>query len=473
MTAGRACLALMGVLLCAGCDLGPDYQRPALDVPAGWQQAAGGAVWPAADWWRGFGSAELDRLMAEAEQANYDLAAAVARVREADAQVRITGAALLPTVSLGGSVTHEKLGAGANQIKGTFYELAPTASYEVDFWGKNQASLQSAKASALASRYDQQVVALTVVTGVADTYFTILSLQDRIRVAEQNLTNAQDALNGILAQQHLGTATKLDVVQQQTVVATERAAIPPLDQQLRQNINALAILVGKPPEQVKITGGSLAALAIPTVAPGLPSELLARRPDVAEAEADLVAANANIKVARAQFFPDVTLTAEGGFESAALASFFTPAAGIYSLAAAVTQPIFAGGSLEGQLELSKARYDELLQDYRKAVISAFSDVENALVARRKTAEQTADQQDTVLKARQAYQISEQQYRAGTVTLLTVLNTENALFPAEDALVQDKLANLEAIVSLFQALGGGWTEAPASTEAAMPQGPLEP
>ncbi|HUH84473.1 MAG TPA: efflux transporter outer membrane subunit [Stellaceae bacterium] len=468
MTAGRTCLAVVGVLLCAGCDLGPDYRRPPLDVPAGWQQAAGGAVWPAADWWRGFGSAELDQLMVEAQQANYDLAAAVARVREADAQVRIAGAALLPTASLTAGVTSEQLGGSGRGVNGTFYQVAPIASYEVDFWGKNRASLESAKASALASRYDQQVVALTVETSVANTYFTILSLQDRIRVAQQNLANAQDALNGIVAQQNLGTATKLDVVQQQTVVATERAAIPPLEQQFQQNINALAILLGKPPEQVKITGGSLAALAIRAVAPGLPSELLARRPDVAEAEADLVAANANIKVARAQFFPDVTLTGEGGFESAALAGLFTPAAGIYSLAAAATQPIFTGGSLEGQLELSKARYDELLQDYRKAVISAFGDVENALIARQKTEDQTVDQQDTVQKARQAYQISERQYRAGTVTLLTVLTTENALFPAEDTLVQDKLANLEATVSLFQALGGGWTETTATQAAQTPR-----
>lgn len=461
---------LAAMLLCASCDLGPDYKRPELDIPAHWQQAEAPPAWPSLDWWRGFGSNELDAFITQAQQANYDLAAAFARVREADAQIRITGAALLPTVSATAGVTSEQIQTGVGTFNGTLYQLAPTASYDVDFWGKNRASLESAKASALASRYARQVVALTVVTSVANTYFQILALQDRLRVAALNLSNAEDVLSGIVAQQRGGTVTQLDVVQQQTVVAEERAAIPPLQQQLAQTINALAILIGKPPEQVSVAQGSLASLAVPAVAPGLPSGLLARRPDVSEAEAQLVAANANIKVARAQFFPDVTLTAQGGVEAEALRTLVTPAAGIYALAAGVTQPIFTGGLLEGQLALSKAQYDELLQDYRKAVISAFSDVENALVATRKTAEQTADQQDTVVKARQAYEIAEAQYRAGTVTLLTVLTTENALFPAEDTLVQDKLATMEAVVGLFQALGGGWSNEPTAEAAVRPAMP---
>jgi outer membrane protein, multidrug efflux system len=456
-----ASLALGCALLCGGCDLGPDYHRPQRDVPAGWQQQGGATVWPAAGWWRGFGSPELDKLVAQAEQANYDLGAAVARVREADAQVRIAGAALLPTVDFSTGITSEQIHIPGT-FNATFYQLAPAASYEIDFWGKNRASLESARASALASRYDREVVDLTVVTSVANTYFQVLAFQDRLKVAAQNLANAKSVLQGILAQRRAGTATELDVVQQQTVVATQRAAIPPLQQQLRQNLDALAILIGKPPEQVAVAGGSLALLSVPAVAPGLPSELLARRPDVSEAEAELVAANANIKVARAQFFPSVTLTAEGGFESAGLTTLLTPASGIYDLAATSTQPIFTGGSLQGQLEFSKARYDELLQDYRKAVISAFGDVENALIATRKTVEQTQDQLQTVLKARQAYHISTAQYRAGTVNLLTVLNTENALFPDEDTLVQDELASLEAVVSLFEALGGGWGDPMAAT-----------
>jgi outer membrane protein, multidrug efflux system len=455
-TASFALLLLIATCL-SGCDLGPDYRRPAVAAPAAWREAQGPGTWPSAAWWQGFGSQELDTLIAQAQSANYDLGAAIARVREADAQVRIAGAALLPSVAATAGVSSQQVlatGSGT-KVNYTAYSIAPTASYEVDFWGKNSAALQSAKASATASRYDQGVVDLTVVTSVANTYFQVVAFQDRLRVAQQNLYNGENVLRGIEAQQRAGTATELDVAQQQTVVAGLRAAIPPLQQQLVQNINALAILVGEPPEQVTVPESSLTALAIPSVAPGLPSELLTRRPDVQEAEADLVAANANIKVARAQFFPDVTLTAAGGFESMALSTLFTPAGGIYSLAASVTQPIFEGGALEGQLQLSRARYDELVQDYRKAVISAFGDVENALIATRKTDEQQVAQADTVAKARRAFDISEAQYRGGTVTLLTVLNTENALFPAEDTLVQDRLARLQAIVSLFQALGGGW------------------
>lgn len=452
--------------LLSGCDLGPDYKPPAVQIPSNWSNASTAAKWPSLDWWQGFGSPQLDAVEAQAEKANYDLEAAVARIREANAQAEIAGAPLLPSVTLNGSAARARTlsTASGSKINASDFTLAPAASYEVDFWGKNRAALASAQASADAARYDWRVVQLTVVTGVADTYFQIVALQDRLKVAKQNLDDGESVLRGVETQFQTGTATRLDVVQQQTVVSNLRAAIPPLQQQLAQNIDALAILQGKAPENVTVAQSSLAALSMPQVAPGLPSALLTRRPDVQEAEAQLIAANANIKVARAQFFPDITLTGEGGVESTALSTLFTPAGAIYALAASVTQPIFEGGSLQGQLEFSKARYDELLADYHKTVISAFSDVENALVATQKTAEQEADQTDTVAKARQAFEISEVQYRAGTVTLLTVLTTEAALFSAEDTLVQVRLAHMQAIVSLFQALGGGWQGPPNATQA---------
>ncbi|MGH7015044.1 MAG: efflux transporter outer membrane subunit [Stellaceae bacterium] len=464
----RATLLGVGVItagLLSSCDLGPDYKPPALQIPSSWSNTNAAAIWPALDWWHGFGSPQLDVDEAQAAKANYDLKAAVARVREANAQVEIAGAPLLPSIDLNGSAARERtLAAGSgSKLNITDFTVAPAAAYEVDFWGKNWATLASAQASANASRYDRQVVGLTVVTGVADTYFQVVALQDRLKVAEQNLANGESVLRGVEAQFRAGTATRLDVVQQQTVVSNLRAAIPPLQQQLAQNVDALAILLGKLPEDVKVTQSSLSALSIPKVAPGLPAALLARRPDVREAEAQLIAANANIKAARAQFFPDITLTAEGGVESTALSTLFTPAGAIYALAASVTQPIFEGGSLQGQLEYSKARYDELLQDYHKAVISAFGDVENALVVTQKTAEQQADEADTVAKARRAFEISQVQYRAGTITLLTVLNTETALFSAEDTLVQDRLAHMQATVSLFQALGGGWHDQSKTTQ----------
>ncbi len=459
MPRAAAAALLLAALAGGGCDLGPDYKRPEIAPPAAWREMQGATAWPAVDWWRGFGSPQLDSMMVEAAAANFDLAAAVAVVRQADAQVRISGAALLPTASLSGSAGRERelLTTGGNTVAFNNFLIEPSISYQVDFWGKNQAALESAKASDLAARYAKEVVALTVESSVATTYFTILGLEEEIQVQQQNLATAQDALTGIVAQQKGGTATQLDVVQQQTVVAEQRAAIPPLEQQLAQNLDALAILLGKAPEDVPLPQGPLDAITAPPVMPGLPAELLQRRPDVSEAEAQLVAANANIKVARANLFPNVTLTAAGGVESTTLGSLFSPASKIYDVAGGLTQPIFEGGLLEGELQLSKAQFEQLVYDYRKAVVSAFSDVENALVATTKTAEQLREQEDTVAKARQAYEISLAQYRGGTVTLLNVLTAENALFPAETTLVQVRLAHLEAVVSLFQALGGGWVD----------------
>jgi outer membrane protein, multidrug efflux system len=451
---------LLPAALLAGCHLGPDLKQPSVAEPAAWRESDGAqpVAWPSADWWQGFGSAELDGFVAEAQQANYDLGAAVARVREADALARVAGAALLPSVGAGAAASSQRTLLpinGGSKITYPEYNLGLTASYEIDFWGKNQATLAAAKATALASRRDQQVIALTVVTGVATTYFQRLALQDRLKVARENLATAENVLTIIEGRRRLGTAMDLDVSQQQTIVSGLRAAIPPLQQQLSQTSDALAILVGKPPEQVTIAHGSLYDLSLPAVAPGLPSELLARRPDVAEAEAQLAAGNANIKVARAQFFPSFALTAQGGFASLALSSFASPAGALYSLAASVTQPIFEGGRLEGQLQFSKARYDELVQDYRKAVISAFSNVEDALAATQRTAERQATEEATVAQARRSDEIAQRRYRIGLTDLLTVLNTENALFPAEDTLVQVRLAHMQALVSLFNALGGGW------------------
>lgn len=459
--ARRGAAGLSIVLTLAACDLGPDYKHPETETPAAWRESdkSQPAQWPAADWWTGFGSPELDGFIEEAERANFDLGAAVARVQEADAQVRIAGAPLLPSVQLNSGATTQQTVSqfSGNQLHFSNYTAEVNASYEIDFWGKNRAALSAAKFAALASRYDQEVVQLTVVSSVATTYFLALGLQDRLQVARDNLTNAESVLDIIRARQQVGTAMALDIAQQETVVAGLQAAIPPLQQQHSQAIDALAILLGKPPENVKIAGTTLNSLTTPTVAPGLPSELLTRRPDVREAEAQLIEANANIKVARAQFFPSISLTAGGGFESLALASFGGPSSQIYNLAASLSQPIFEGGLLEGQLQFSKARYRELLQDYIKAVVSAFSNVEDSLVSTRRTGEQQADQQIAVQKARLAYDISQAQFRIGTIDLLTVLTTENTLFTADDLLVQDELAHMQALVGLFNALGGGWRD----------------
>jgi NodT family efflux transporter outer membrane factor (OMF) lipoprotein len=307
------------------------------------------------------------------------------------------------------------------------------------------------------------VIALATVSSVATTYFQALSMRDRMDVAEKNVAAAEQMLGGIHAQFHDGTVTDLNIAQQETVVNGLRALIPPLRQQYAQAIDALAILIGEPPENVKLGPETLLNLSMPAVAPGLPADLLARRPDVAEAEAFLIAANANIKVARAEFLPNFTLTAQGGMESIAMAGF-APPAGVFALAGGITQPIFEGGLLKGQLEYSKARYTELLDDYRKSIISALSNVEDGLAGVQQTGEQVAADAATVSTAQRAYEISSVQYHAGTVDLLTVLTAENTLFPDEDLLVQARLAHAQQLVSLFQALGGGWQDDQAQSVA---------
>jgi NodT family efflux transporter outer membrane factor (OMF) lipoprotein len=239
------------------------------------------------------------------------------------------------------------------------------------------------------------------------------------------------------------------------VLANQKALVPPLRQTLDQNINALAVLVSRPTESIHVAGGSLTSIATPRVTAGLPSEILTQRPDIRRQEAQLASATANIGNARAQFFPQINLTGTGGYQSAALASLFTPHAAFFNMAASVTQPIFQGGKLLGAFEFTQARQDELLQTYRKTVVQAFADVNNALFSIKQTTIKLRLQREVVAASRRAFQLSEQQLRAGTADIVTVLNTQLTLFQAEDSLWQAELARLLAYVSLYQALGGGW------------------
>jgi outer membrane protein, multidrug efflux system len=454
--AGAAVLAIA----LASCTVGPAYHRPSNPPPAAWSTTLEQAppTWPSSDWWHGFGSSQLDELIGDAIRANDDLAAAVARVREADAQVTIASAPLVPTLDAQGNASRERqfipLNGGGALTYNTFNpQLA--ASYELDFWGKNWAARKAALALADASRYDRQTVELTVMTSVASDYFTALELDDQLQIAENNLASAEQTLKGLQIDESVGTTTSLDVAQQAAEVATLSAAIPPIEQQRRQTLDALAILIGKTPQTFELARGTLAGISQPQLVAGVPSGLLARRPDVAEAEAQLVSANADIQEARAAFFPTIELTATGGYESTALKTLLEPASRVFDLVGGITQPIFHGGAILGQYRYSKARYAELLADYHKAVISAFGNVEDSLIAVRETSDQLGRQQKAVDAAERAYELAQTQFHAGTINILTVLSTETALFTADDALVQVKLAHLQALVGLFNALGGGW------------------
>jgi NodT family efflux transporter outer membrane factor (OMF) lipoprotein len=463
----RSLAAVLVAAALAGCGAGPEDQRPALDMPGGWKaEGPAGTSWPETTWWHGFGSPQLDALIRTAQQNNQDIGAAAARVLQADAQARIAGAPLLPTVEGSGGASHSVSpetrsstfsgGSVSRRSISDQYSAELAVSYELDLWGKNRAALQSAEASALASRYDRDTVALTVTSGAATTYIQILELQDRLAIARDNLSNAQQVLAVVQARVTAGAASALDLAQQRTVVAQQKSAIPPLEQQRQQSETALALLLGEPPERLSLARQSLDDLKIPVVAAGLPSSLLDRRPDIQNADAQLAAARFNVKEARAALFPSIQLTGQGGFQSAALGTLFNSASTLYSLAASLTQPIFEGGSLRGAIQLTQAQYQELAQTYVKTVLAAFGDVENALIALRQSGLLYQAQQEVLVQSREAFRLSDAQYRAGAVDLLTVLTAQQSYFSARDQLVQAKSDRLQAVVALYKALGGGWS-----------------
>jgi outer membrane protein, multidrug efflux system len=466
-------LALMPTL--AGCILTTDKLDPALDVPNKYTRAKGDpeAALPSLAWWRGFRSGELTDLMEQAQTSNLDIAAAIARIVQADALARQAGAALLPNISGSASDTRSRPSAttGTNAISvtdRTIYSTSLSASYVLDFWGRNRALLRAAEDNASASRFDREVTALTSLVSVANAYFLVLEAQDRIRVANENVAAAERILKVIQDRFAAGGAaplgapvgasgsgSALDVAQQSSLVAIARAQIPPLVQQMEQNRAVLALLIGRVPEHVRIRGGSLYRLGVPRVTPGLPSQLLTQRPDIREAEIKLASADANVEAARAAFFPTIQLTGQGGFSSALLRNLFLPSSIFYTAATTVTQPIFDGGTLLGQLDQQKGIREELLANYRKAVISAFTDVEKALAAVQQLALQETLQRRAVAEARKAFNLSEEKFRAGTLDLTTLIQIQQTLFTQEDLLAQVRFNRLAAIVTLYQALGGGW------------------
>lgn len=457
------------MLTLGGCLLA-DRPEPALDIPQSYDGSSPNpriaeAALPPLDWWRGFRSRELTEIIESAREANLDIAAAIARIVQADAQARVAGASLLPNIGLNAGASRSRAsqstgtGTGGGASERDSLSATMSASYEIDFWGKNRSALRAAEQTAVATRYDREVVGLSTVVTAANAYFQVLAAQDRLASARENQASATRVLDLIKQRVNAGTASALDTAQQESIVNSQRAAIPPLEQTLKQNRNALAVLMARSPESVRVRGGTLRSIRYPRVTPGLPSELLTQRPDIREAEAQLAAANANVENARAQMLPSITLTGEGGYQSAVLRTLLRPESALFSFGAGLTQPIFDGARLQGNLDLQKGRQDELLQNYRKAVISGFADVENALDAIRQTALRERLQGEVVTSSRRAFDIAEQRLREGTVDLVTVLQTQQTLYQAQDTLAQARLAHVQAIVSLYQALGGGWLPRP--------------
>ena len=466
--------------LAAGCSTPPPQSIQTQNLPSNFTGpiVPGADVWPKNDWWKSFGSDEMDSLIVQAQTDNFDLAAATARVMQAKAQSKIAGAALFPTLDLEGQAQRARNGEGSVSISGTGiptlkaatgneFSATLNASYELDIWGKAQDDLRAADETLKSSRYARQVVAITTTAGVATTYLDVLALRERVAIAQANIDAAKRILTITQAKVTNGVSSRLDLAQQEALVAGQEAQIPALQEQEKEALFALAILLGRMPEDFDVQAQNLDAIKVPVVAPGLPSQLLARRPDVAEAEAALASGHANVDAARAAFFPQIGLTGSGGYAATAIKSLINPGNLAWSIGAQLLQTIFDGGLLSGQLELSKGVQKELVADYRKAVISAFSDVETSLNQVAHLSEQERYLTDEVNAATEAFRISEIQYREGVADLLTVLQSQQTLFTAQDQLIQIKLARAQADVGLYKALGGGWSEADEAATQIVP------
>lgn len=448
------------VLTLGACSHTPAPTLPASDVPAAFQQAPPGnaPIWPAADWWKGYGDPQLDGLIATAQGNNLDLAQAAARLRQADARARQAGAALLPSVTFNGAVTNFYGQTSGTSAHETDYSAAFGASYELDFWGKNRDLLNAAESARAASAADRATVALTVTGSVADSYFQLLSLRERIAVTEANIRASQSTLNVVQRRVNAGYAAPADLTQERANMAAQRAALPVLQQQELETRDALAILLGQPPEGFAVSGSGLATLSAPPVAPGLPSALLRRRPDIASAEANLLSAHANLEAARTAFLPAIALNASAGLQYPALAAAIDtlPGLGFGTVAGAtLLQTIFDGGKNAAITDEARAHEEELLAAYRAAVIAAFSDVENALGSLAHLTAQDAALTEQVAQDEKVLASAQRKYTAGSADFLVVTDAERTLYAARDQLADVRRARLAASVALFKALGGGY------------------
>jgi NodT family efflux transporter outer membrane factor (OMF) lipoprotein len=403
-----------------------------------------------------------------AQTENLDIVAAAARVLQAQGQYGISRSALFPQISGGLSATKSHTpGLGTSDSFG----ISADASYQLDLFGQIHAGMRAANENVRASRYAQQTVALTTASAVANTYLQVLALRERLDIAHRNIDAAERILAITQAKVTNGVSSNLDLAQQKAQLEGQQATVPVLEQQEREARYALAVLLGRVPEGFNVTAQNLNGIAPPVVAPGLPSELLRRRPDVAATEAALYAAHANVDAARAAFFPSVGLTAQGGLASGAIGSLFSgnPA---WSIGASLLQTIFDGGAKASQSDLAKAQQTELVANYRQAALNAFTDVESSLGETSSLAEQERLKTAQVADAQEAFRIAELQYREGVADLLLVLQTQQTLFSAQDQLVQIKLARLSAVIGLYQSLGGGWIETADGTPTSAPVSPIQ-
>jgi NodT family efflux transporter outer membrane factor (OMF) lipoprotein len=443
LTNGTLCLI---VALSSACSLAPTYQRPAVEIPAGWNAAPGIGVTRenTTAFWRELGSAELNRLIDRMLTQNLDLEAALHRIEQARAQAKVAGAPLYPAIDATGASSRTYQDQETNEVART----GGSISYEVDLWGKNRNQARSAAHRADAAQFDREALRLVVTSDATSFYSQILSLNDRIRIAEFNLKNAEEILRIVEARFAQGAVSGLEVSQQRVAVNGFRTALASLIEQRSTTANALAILLALPPQDFSPSNAELASLRMPEVNLTPPATLLTARPDIVSTEAALRAANADIGAARAAFFPSLTL----GVTPTIAAGFGGPAAAATSMATSLLAPIFSGGRLTGNLENVTARQKELAAQYEKTVLTAFQEVEDALAALKSANDRAVIARATVVESQNAYNIARARFDAGAVDSLTLLDAQRSLFQAQDGEIAINQGQLQSFVQLRKALG---------------------
>jgi multidrug efflux system outer membrane protein len=456
--------ALTAILL-AGCMVGPNYHRPVVQAPPAFRdlsenpqvqtQAASYADLP---WWQAFQDPQLQELIRTALKQNYDLQIATDRINAGRAQVAITRSSLFPQVQGNGDFSGGK--EHNFQTKFNFLTLTTDAAFQLDFFGKLRRATEAARAELLATEDARQTIILTLVSDVASDYFALLQLDLELQITRETVTTQEDSVKLTNLRVEHGVATKLDVLQAQQVLDTANAQIPDLERRIAQEENAISILLGNYPQAVS-RGRPLVEQQLPPEVPaGLPSALLERRPDIREAEQILVAANAEIGVAKAQFFPQISLTGSGGGafgRSSAFSGLMGSQLGTWSYGAQVSQPIFTGGALRGNLRLAEAQHQQALIAYRQAIQRAFGDVSDALIGYQKFHQVRVRQEDTVKDLQESVRLSDMRYKGGTTTYLEVLDGQRSLFSAELTLADARGTEYQSLVQLYRALGGGWQQ----------------
>jgi outer membrane protein, multidrug efflux system len=443
-------VAVVGVL--AGCSLTPSYERPNADLPESWVEQK---VAPSSDtptqWRQLFQDAELEQLMAEALAANHDLAAAATRIDQARATAKMASARLLPYASMSVAGSRQR-DIGGDRALSSSDDAQLSVSYELDLWGANRASVQAASARVAAREYDLESTRLVLQGDVASYYFQTLALKDRLAISRKNLEAARSLMSLVEVRYDKGAVSGLDVAQQRTALLNIEAEVPQLEQSLTETQSALALLLGRVPQAFSVRTESLADVIPPPIAAGQPGDLLQRRPDVRAAEADLVAANADIGVARAALYPNMELSATGVVTNWLTGGSATVAA----LATTLSQRLFDGGELTGQVQLADASRRELVETYLQTVLTSVKEVNDSLTAVSTTERRTTLLTQTVEQAQLALRLATSRYQAGSEDLLTVLESQSSQLSAEDSLVQARLARVNASITLFKALGGSWS-----------------